>query len=609
MLYGYIGKILRVDLDREELKVEPLDVSLTRKWIGGVGFGSLVLYKESPPSVRWDDPENPLIFATGPFNGTSIAGSGAIAVVTKGPLTNGAASSQANGFFGVYLKFSGFDAIIVKGRARRWLYLHIENGNASLCEANHLIGSDTWETEDRIKAELGQSERGMTVYSIGPAGENLVKFAAIVGDRGHVAGHNGIGAVMGSKRLKAIAVGRGSLRPAIKDKELLSSVTHQLADNFKKAEAYQWGTSMLFPQAAKGGFLPVKNLTTNIFPEYERFTGEYYRSRAEIKLSPCWACSAHHSHIIKIPEGKYAGYVAEEPEYETMAGFGPLIGQTDPWAAIMLHGTTDRLGLEGNETGWLMGLVMECYEKGIISKKDTDGLEMTWGNVDAVRQLLFRIAHRQGFGNVLAEGVMRAAQQIGSQAVDMAVYVRKGHAPRGHDHRARWTEMHDTATSNAGTLETGPTVPKNIFSPEEVSTLNATEKGQRSFVDSLVVCTSPTGTYRTTGLDLVVSAVNAITGWDMTSAEAKTMGERIVNLMKVYNLRHGLGRDVDAPSDRYWSTPVDGPAQGKTIRPYWDQMIDNYYVHMGWDQQTGKPLPETLKKLGLAEIIPDIWTS
>ncbi|MFC1930560.1 aldehyde ferredoxin oxidoreductase N-terminal domain-containing protein, partial [Chloroflexota bacterium] len=357
--YGYTGKILRVDLSKEKLTIESVDSEILRKYIGGVGLASTILYGEVPPGVTWDNPENRLILATGPVNGTSVPGSGSFCVVTKGPLTNGAASSQANGVFGSFLKFSGFDAIVIHGSAPKWLFLYINNGNAELREADHLKGENTWDIEDKIKAELGYNERMMSVYSIGPAGENLVKFAALVGDRGHVAGHNGIGAVMGSKKLKAIAVSRGNLRLLVKEREKLTTLSHWMANKYKEEDMYHWGTSKLFYSAIKAGYLPVKNLTTNIFPEYELFCGDHYRPKLELKRSPCWACSARHCHIVKIPDGPYAGYICEEPDYETMAGFGPLIGQTDPWSAIMLHGTTDSLGLEGNEASWLMAMVME----------------------------------------------------------------------------------------------------------------------------------------------------------------------------------------------------------------------------------------------------------
>ncbi|MFH1140339.1 MAG: aldehyde ferredoxin oxidoreductase N-terminal domain-containing protein, partial [Chloroflexota bacterium] len=222
---GFTGKLLRVDLTNEEVSEESVDEATQRAYPGGTSIGAKVLYEEVPSGVEWSDPENRLVLATGPLGGTTIGGSGTFSVATKGALTNGATSSQANGFFGAYLKFCGYDGIIIQGAAKRWLYLHVRDGGAELRDASHLAGKDTWETDDIIKRELGYKEKAMSVFCIGPAGENLVKFAAICGDKGHIAGHNGTGAVMGSKRLKAIAVERGKRRLAVSDRKGLVAVS------------------------------------------------------------------------------------------------------------------------------------------------------------------------------------------------------------------------------------------------------------------------------------------------------------------------------------------------------------------------------------------------
>jgi aldehyde:ferredoxin oxidoreductase len=605
---GYTGKILRVDLTNEQITEEYPSEDILRLHIGGVGLGAKFLYSEVPPGVEWNDPENRLIFATGPVNGSKVAGSGSFCVVTKGPLTNGAASSQANGFFGAYLKFAGFDAIVFRGCAPRWLYLYIHNGTAELRDAEHLRGKDTLETEELVNAELGKTGREMSVYAVGPAGENLVKFACIVGDKGHVAAHNGVGAVMGSKRLKAVAIAQGKTAVVAKDKAKLSTLARKTLQDFKATPMYDWGTSGLYSMCYQGGMLPIKNLTTSTFPEFEKFTGPYYRSRFElIKRNPCLACPSHHCHIFKVTEGPYAGHTGEEPEYECLAAWGSLIGQTDVGAAFMLSDLSDRLGLETNESGWLIAFLMECFEKGLISQKETDGLQMNWGNVEAVKAMLYKIASRQGFGDLLAEGLMRTAQKLGGEALNIGVYVKKGHAPRGHDHRAEWNQMFDTATSNTGTIETGVLSVADHFSPEEVSGTVAKAKGKNIFVDSLVMCQFAANALLSPKIDHLVDMVNAITGWDMTPEEAMRSGVRTVNLLRAFNIRHGIGPQVEAPSTRYSSAPTDGPAKGKSIAPYWEQMLDNYYKEMGWDRMSGRPLPKTLQSLGLDYIVSDIW--
>ncbi|MDP2952877.1 MAG: aldehyde ferredoxin oxidoreductase C-terminal domain-containing protein [Chloroflexota bacterium] len=613
---GYAGKFLRVDLTEGTLRDESYDESTLRRWLGGTGLGAKVLYEEVPPGTPWSGPANRLIIASGPLGGARMAGTGSYSVVTKGTLTGGAACSQANGFFGSFIKFSGYDGIIVQGVSPRWVYLYIHDGAAELRDARHLMGKDTWETEDLIKGELGRREKQMSVFSVGLAGENGVPFAAIVGDKGHVAGHNGIGAVMGSKRLKAFCADRGKGAMAFHDLKAVSKVAKDIFDYCQVEPGankhYLWGTTRNYLDYGPTGVLPIKNLTTSIFPEYEKFGGPNYRPRWELKPNPCWACKFHHCYIVTVKDGPCAGFVGEEGEYEIMVSFGSLIGQTDPGVATMLANEVDRLGLEGNEAGWLMGMVIELYEKGVLTREDTDGLEMRWGNWQAVKAMLSKVARQEGFGRVLAQGVKKAAEAIGREAVECAVYLNKGQSPRGHDHRARWYWMFDEATSNTGGIETGGIArPQDLglpaftdqWSPEQIPFQVAKNKGKDLFVDSLVCCNFSTGPF----IQHLVPALNAATGWDFDIPEALRMGERVANLLRAFNLRQGITPEVEYPSARYGSAPVDGPIKGKSIRPHWDGMLDSYYQHMGWDRKSGRPLPETLRSLGLEHIIPDLW--
>jgi aldehyde:ferredoxin oxidoreductase len=602
-----VTKVLRIDLTGKKVTWEDIDLLTCRAYIGGLGTGARILYDEVAPGTAWDDPGNRLIFSSGPLNGTVVAGSGSFCVVTKGCLTNGATSSQANGYFGAFLRLSGFETVAIKGAAEDWTYLYVHDRKAELRSAHHLVGKDTWETEELIKKELGGKEADLSVFSIGPAGENLVKFASIVGDRGHVAAHNGVGAVMGSKKLKAIVAARGNREFEIKDMERLRELNKRmLARSKAETHEYEEGTSFLLGIHVKKGTLPVKNLTTNIFPDYHKLTGEYYRAHFDLKPQPCWRCPLKHCHMIKVTEGPYAGYVAEEPEYECFASWGPLIGQSDPGAAIMLSDTVDRLGLDTNEAGWLMAFAIECFEKGIITRSDTSGLQMTWGNVEAIKAMLHKIARREGLGDVLAEGVMRASDLIGGEASALAVYVRKGQAPRSHDHRARWLEMLDTATSDCGTIAVGPQHVENPLSPEAiVGTL--LDKRVRTFVDSLVVCMFPSATMLSNKIDYLVEMLNVVSGWDYTESDAVTTGRRIDTILRAFNTRHGMTPDLEVPSPRYGSGQVDGPVKAESIMPHWGSMIDEYYRGMGWDRRTGKPLPDVLRRLGLEDMIDDLW--
>ncbi len=610
---GYAGRLLRADLTNEKLSREWLDETALRKYVGGAGFGIKFLYEEVPPGIECYDPENRLIFASGPLGGTRIPGSGTFSVTTRGVLTGGAAFSQANGLFGAFMKFAGFDGVIIQGAADRPVYLYLHDGQAEIRDAGHLTGLDTWETEDAIREELGYKKGNMSVATIGPAGENLVKFAAITADKGHVAGHNGMGAVMGSKKLKAVAVARGKNGVTVHDPEKIAALSNEILERIKNNDAtrrlYEYGTLGTYGAVELVGALPIKNYTTNVYPDREKlkqFTPEYIRGRFQPKPNPCWACHMHHCHESTITEGPYQGLVVEEPEFECLSAMGSQIGNMEVASAMMLINVVDRLGLEMNETGWVIGLAMECYEKGLISKKETDGLELNWGNVEAARALLHNIARRKGFGHTMAEGAMRAARLIGGEAPNFAVHTQKGNTPRGYDHRAYWTEMFDKLTSNTGTLESRPTVPfaaGQELSPEEVVTVTTSGKGRMSFVDTLGVC------FFSTLVDpkLLAQAVSAATGWDFTGQEAEDVGLRIVNLARVYNFRQGHTREMEAPSPRYGSTPVDGPFAGKSMTPMLDQLLDDYYQRMGWDKATGKPLPETLRRLGLEQVVQDIW--
>jgi len=611
--YGYAGKLIRVDLTREQISEEPLDIEIAQTFVGGAGFGIAYLYREVPPEIQWADPENRLIFATGPLGGTRIPGSGTFSVTTKGILAGGAAFSQANGFLGAFLKQSGFDAVIIQGAASRLLYLFIHDGLAELRDASHLAGLDTWETDDRIKKDLGYKKREMSVAVIGPAGENRVKFAAIIADKGHVAGHNGIGAVMGSKNLKAIAVARGTKTIPLHDPEKISALSKLIRDAIKEGPIsrmlYQYGTLGTYQMVEKIGALPIKNYTTNIYPDKEKleqFTPEYIRGRFEPKRNPCWMCQMHHCHDSTITEGPYKGLSVEEPEFECLSAMGAQIGNMEVASAMMLTNVVDRLGLEMNETGWVIGLIMECYEKGLVSKADLDGIELGWGNVEGVRSILQAIARRKGFGDILAEGAMRAAQRIGGEAPNFAIHTKKGNTPRGYDHRGHWVEMFDKLTSNTGTLESRPTnlaLMGQPLEPDAVVSNTLSGKGRMSFIDTLGVCFFST----LTEVKVLAEALSAATGWNFDGEQAELVGRRIVNLARVYNFRNGHTRSLEAPSPRYGSTPVDGPFAGKTFMPKLDEMLDDYYQRMGWDKETGKPLPETLKALGLDYAIKDIW--
>jgi aldehyde:ferredoxin oxidoreductase len=551
-------------------------------------------------------------------------------------------STQANGFFGAFLKFAGYDAIVLQGVAPAWSYLYIHDGkveirnatgildknsylyihddNVELRDTTNLIGRSTYEVDTLIKRHLGKDDREISILSIGPAGENLVKFACIFTDKGHIAAHNGVGAVMGSKKVKAIVITRNKSEIPLKDPPAvlrISKELRELAFRSKPASIVE-GTLDGIAVGTALGFLPVKNYTTGINtmnPDILRtYSAQSIRETFGGKPHPCWACAGKHCYDMKIKEGKYAGREFEEPEYEGVAACSSLLGIQDVTMSLVLSSEIDRLGMDINETGYLIAWVLECYEEKLITQKDTDGLDLTWGNGEAIMALLNNIARRRGFGNLLAEGVKRASASIGKEAQKLAIYTLKGNSPRGHDHRVQWLELFDTCVSNLGTLEAhassapylqlGVSRPTNGFDPIAVSTCIAQIKGAMVFEDSMVTCRFNTNA----NLELMCQAVNAATGWNINIQDAMAIGRRAVNLARVYNLRCGITAEMDAPSLRYGSTPLDGIGAGKGILPHWDKMLRNYYHLMGWDEDTGKPQPQTLKNLELQNVIPHIWT-
>jgi aldehyde:ferredoxin oxidoreductase len=617
---GYAGRILRVDLTSGKIRSDPWSPEEMRLYLGGAALGAKILWDEVPAEVGWDHPENRLILATGPLAGLPVWGTGGLSVATRGAMTNGATSTQANGFFGACLKYSGYDAIVIQGESSRWVYLCIHDDTVEIRDAAHLEGKDTWETQDLLQASLGLPGHQMSVYSIGPAGENLVRFAAIAGDYGHVASKNGCGAVMGKKRLKAVAIVRGTKALRAADPRGLfqaaDEIAHDLKTNPTAKSLYEYGTLWGVLTLHGQGALPIKNYTTNLPPEgtdMSAWEAPSLRKGFDHRGHQCNACGMHHCHMQVIPAGPHRGELVDEPEYEGWAGAGWAIGCTDPVAVSWLNTQVDRACVDVNEFGWLVGWVMECQEKGYLTPEQV-GLTLRWGDAESAAKLLHLINHRQGFGDSLAEGVKRAAEAVGGPAAACAIYTGKGASPRGHDHRARWEEMLDTSTSSTGTLETGPPVhptefglPARItpFDPDAVARNVGKFLGRRHFEDSLGVCIFTTRTL----MENICRALSAATGWEYTKEEGMRLGRRTAALFRAFDLRSGLGPELERPSPRYGSVPVDGPAKGQSVEPHWERMLDVWYEMVGYDRKTGRPKPETLKALGLEELIRVLWGS
>ena len=604
---AYHRRLLRVDLADRTIAEESIDPAILRTYMGGSGLGMYYLYREVDPATGPFDPANRLGLFAGPLNGTAMMGSGSFSVVTKGPMTGGAADTQANGHFGAYLKFSGYDGILVQGRSESWSTLHVDGDGCRLESADELVGLDTYATEDRLRERSDHAD--VSVATIGPAGEHRVHFAGIFSDMGHAAAHNGVGAVMGAKRLKAIVVAKGDRKPAIHDRQTLRDLASENWELAQHSPINEAGTLHVTPKLHDNHSLPVRNYTTSTWDVEEstidRFRPEYLQDRFEVGRKVCFRCPMHHCELHEIPDGEYAGVELEEPEYEQISAWSSQIDNTDVDATWMLSGLVDRLGMDTNEAGWVVGLAMECAEKGLLEPDTIGDMDVSWGNVEAARELLERIAHREGIGDTLAEGAMAAAATIGGGAEAMAVGTEKGTTPRGHDHRVRRWEQVDTAVSNTGTKESSTQFyPRD--GPDSVGRLMdqfEEHKGKQQFEDSMVTCRFHTRT----DIPHLADAATAATGWDIAPEEATRIGRRILHLTRAFNVRHGIvGRELDRPSPRYGSAPDAGPLAGTTWLDDWDAILDAYYRIMGWDHE-GRPTPETLAAFDLEHVATDLF--
>ena len=616
--YAYAGRILRVDLTTGRIWSDPFPGADRRKWVGGAGLGAKILWEEVPPHADWDHPDNRLVMATGPLAGLPVWGTGGLTVVTRGAMTNGATNTQANGFFGANLKLCGYDAIVFQGQSPRWVYLHVTDERVELRDASFLLGKDSWETQQALEAELRLTGHRLSVYSIGPAGESLVRFAAIQGDYGHVASKNGCGAVMGKKRVKAVAIERGARGVAAAHPHALLAAAEEIAHNLKTDPStkglYMFGTLGGVRNLHGMGALPIRNYTTNVWPEgvdTKPWEAPNLREGFDHRGHQCSACGMHHCHMQVIRSGPYKGQVVDEPEYEGWAGAGWAIGATNPQEVAWLNTQLDRASLDVNEFGWLCGWVMECQQKGYLSEKDL-GFRLEWGDVEGAGRLIGMICKREGMGNLLAEGVKRASEKVGGPAAECAIYTMNGTSPRGHDHRSRWEELLDTCTGSSGTKDTGPpTFPTEWGLPARISPQDpvpvarqvATLRGRKHFEDSLGACVFTTRV----PMDILCRSVAAATGWDIGRDEAMRAGRRAAALLRAFNLRCGIGPELEKPSKRYASTPVDGPIAGVSILDHWETMLDTWYETAGYDRKTGRPTPETLRALELDDVIAPLW--
>jgi len=602
---GYMGKILRVNLTDQKLRDETLPDNVLRTWLGGRGLGVYLALKEIDPKVDPLSPDNKLIFLTGPLTGTAAPESGRWCSVTKAPLTNTIHDSQSGGKWGPELKFAGYDAIIIEGASEEPVYLWIHDGKAELRDAKHLWGKDTHATTDMIIEEHGDSK--IKVMCIGPAGENLVKIACLINDKGRAAGRGGHGAVMGSKKLKAIAV-RGTMKPPIANESKFMESVRANIDKLKKhsvtGEALpKYGTAVLVNIINKHGILPTKNFQTGVHPTAEKYSGETIAEKILVKRVPCWGCIIACGRYTRLPkDSPYAGE-GDGPEYETVWAFGAQTGVDDLDAITKANFLCNELGLDTISMGHVIGTLMELYEKGKIPEEKLRGLVPYWGNPAAIVELTWRTAYRSGIGDDLAEGAKRLAEKYGMPEV--AIVVRGQELP-AYDPRGVQGHGLGYATSNRGGchLRAYMIAPEVLGVPQLVDRFDTKGKAELvkvfqdgfAVVDSLVLCKFNTFA---TWLEDWVGLVAGATGWDVTLDELNKIGERIYNAERVFNiLAFGDGKEYDTLPARLLKEPMpEGPAKGYVVKL--EEMLPEYYKIRGW--KDGRPTRAKLEELGLKE--------
>lgn len=601
------GKFLRINLSTGKTSEETVPEQVAKDFVGGRGYGIKYLYDELKPNTDPLSPGNKLILLTGPLSGTGAVALSRWMAITKSPLTGGYARSVGGADFGAWLKFLGYEFLIIEGKAKKPSYLHITTEGCTIEDASKLWGKDTRVTQDRLIETHGKNTR---CVCIGPAGENLVKYAAIVSDR-RTAGRCGTGAVMGSKNLKAVAI-TAARKLHLAAEKAYGELAKEQVKLVQESRAFQnhkeWGTMRTQDITNAIGVYPTQNFRYGRQTGYERIIGEEYRTIRTGDFG-CYACPARcgKQHVVKT--GPYAGACSEGPEYESIWSFTGPTDSLSLEATIAADQLCDDLGLDTISAGVCAGWAYELYENGIITKKDTDGLELKWGNDRAMIELIKKIAHREGIGNLLAEGVARASAKVGKGSEVYAIHVKGMELP-AYEPRGAKTQGYNYATSNIGASHCFGYSPQDIFGAIEPRPSNRFAEVENA---DLVKFNQDGTAWHETGIvcafaggwgwmSLFPKLVAAARGIDDYNKEGymNRVGERIFNLERAFNMREGFGRKDDNLPPRLRTEPLHtrgAPGEGQIVR-HQDEFLDKYYELRGWSKQ-GITTAKKMKELGL----------
>ncbi|MFW9826738.1 MAG: aldehyde ferredoxin oxidoreductase family protein [Candidatus Thorarchaeota archaeon] len=618
MVNGYTGNILRINLTESDISIENPEEIFYRRYIGGEGFVAYYLLKEVKQGIDPLSPENKLIFATGPLTGFSIPGTGRNSVGAKSPLTGGFGEAEVGGHWGAELKHAGFDAIILEGKAKNPVYLWIKDGEVEIRDADHLWGKITGDVESIIKKEL--TDNFIRVTQIGLGGERMVRYACVINDLRNAAGRTGMGAVMGSKNLKAIAV-RGHKKLEVLDKEKLREKIKEFNEvAYKRYVTYfQHGTGGgIMEQYAKSGNLPTRNFRDGDFSGANSLDPSIMKDNINLTMDACYACSIRCKKVVKIGEPWNVDPLYGGPEYESIGAFGSNCGVDDLKAVCKANELCNKYSLDTISTGVSIGFAMECYEEGILTEKDTNGLDLKFGNADAMVKMVEKIAKREGLGDILAEGVKIAAEKIGNGADKYAMHVKGQeipmHEPRlkpglgvgyvvsptGAEHMAN---MHDDSIASERSITLHSAI--GILEPLEMNDLSSKKMralsyytNWRNLYNALLICYFLPWDY----VD-VPEIMRAITGWYTTTWELMKVGERITTMARVFNIREGFTKDKDWLPQRFFKPHTSGALSQTAIDPNKFKIaISDYYKLMGWNEN-GVPNRSKLTELEIDWII------
>ncbi len=619
MPQGFVQKILKVNLSNGSITTDEPEEGFYRKYLGGGALVAYYLLNETPPGIDPLSAENKLIFAVGPVTGTPMPGGSRICVGAKSPLTGGIAKSELGGYVGYELKRAGFDAIVVEGKSESPVFLWINNGEVQIKDASSMWGTSVLETHERIEAEVG--ERMVRTMIIGPAGENLSAISCIIGDLRNAAGRGGLGAVMGSKNLKAVAV-KGNQAARAFDQAKYIELARWMNNNYmdvggRDFHEFGTGTTAMMSSGNEVGNLPVRNWGDGYFEEVEKITADVLKDTVRVDMEACPACQVRCKKVVELENKNYkVDRRGGGPEYVTLAVFGSFCGVDDLDAICKANELCSFLSLDTISTGATIAFAMECYENGLLNLEDTDGLDLRFGNAEAMLKVIELIATREGIGDILADGTRKAAERIGHGADEFAMHI-KGlelgmHEPRlkqglgisyavnalGGDHMAT---VHDPMFSQEGP---GMDKARSLGVPDPLkiddlgpAKVNAIMRHHfwRMFGDSAILCHFVPWTFIQQ-----VEIIRLLTGWDYSAAEALRVGERVATMSRAFNMREGLTAADDTLPKRFFSPTPRGGLQNSSIEPErFDGGVHTFYRMMGWDSETGLPSNEKLAELGI----------